>query len=113
VADETKEGGQRIPTWEALTRDEKSLLTFLECAQTDMGGRFHGQHTNEDDQDTMERWAEWGYLKFGRIAAEFCNPQGSHWVRLSPEAVDHAQRERRERQERMWAGRRYRTTEEA
>ena len=95
-----------------LTRDELSLLLFLETRAVDYGGRVATPHMNDDDRTIVDRWVEEGYVEYGRIALEDHNKQGTHWVKLSAEALKAAHQERTARIDRMWAARRFKTTAE-
>lgn len=85
-----------------MTRDERSLLLFLETRAVDYGGRVDGRHMNGEDFEIAKRWNEQGFVFFGRIVARHCNTQGGNWCKLSASAWTLAQAERLNRAERMW-----------
>lgn len=95
-----------------MTRDEQSLLLYLETCTTDNGGRVNHSRLNEADFNTATRWAREGFIGFGRIAAADVSYMGSHWVRLSDAAWKQVHQLRQARAERVWASRSYRTLEE-
>lgn len=101
---------------ELTTKDKRSLLLYLETRAVDHGGRIQDANMNADDFALAERWAETGYIEFGRIASEDLTggaiTASLHWCHLSSEAMDDAHRLRRERADRMWANRTWRTTAE-
>ena len=81
-----------------FTKDEKSLLLFLECAAVDYGGLFDARHTNSDDFKIMHEWAANGFIQFGRVAFhDIGTGNRSHWVVLSEAAWIEAHKERRSR----------------
>ena len=96
----------------AGTKDQRTLLLYLECRAVDTGGRVHGQHMNAEDFSQAAEWNEAGFIGFGRIASEDCDQYGAHWVTFSDAAWEAAHRERRARAERMLENRNYRTTAE-
>lgn len=101
-----------MKTLETMTKDEKSLLLYLETCAVDCSGKVQAVRMNSDDQKIVERWNAEGFVSYGRIASEDLNEYGSHWCHLSDEAWALAAAERRARAERLWKQRRWRTTEE-
>ena len=95
-----------------LTKDETSLLLYLETRAVDHAGRVDQRHMNDEDRKKCEDWADTGFISYGRIIATDCIPTGTHWVHLSTEAYALAALYRRERAERGWERKRYTTTEE-
>jgi hypothetical protein len=100
-----------------LSRDEQSLLLFLETCVVDHGGLVNLGHMNGGDYNIAERWAKEGFIQFGRVASATMPPVSrtsawSHWCQLSEEAWKSVRILRRERAERLWKSRSYRTTEE-
>lgn len=95
-----------------MSKDERSLLLFLETRAVDYGGKIDARMMNQDDFDIAEKWNENGFIGFGRIV--FRNIKGSetHWCRLSDEAWKLAHQERRNRWERMWLKKDWLTTED-
>ena len=96
----------------AGTKEQRSLLLYLEARSVDNSGRVDGQHMNGDDFEQAAAWHDAGFIGFGRIASEDCSEYGSYWVTLSDAAWEAAHRERRASAERMLAKRNYRTTAE-
>ena len=98
-----------------MTKDEKSLVLFLEVRATDNGGRVDVRHMNEGDMNIAEEWNVTEFISFGRIVYKDIATTGtksSHWCHLSDEAFGIAHQLRREKAERMWGKRNYRTTAE-
>jgi hypothetical protein len=96
-----------------MTKDEKSLLLFLETRAVDYGGRVNLQHMNQDDVKIAEKWNEEGFLEFGRIVIRNHNSDGTHWVKLTNEAFRVAHKLRRERADRMYQNRTWLSTKES
>lgn len=84
-----------------LTKDEKGLLLYLESRCVDNRGLIDPRRMNEEDFKTARRWAEQGFIQFGRIAFADCTPDRSHWCELSEEAWATAHAERKARFGRM------------
>lgn len=104
------------------TKEELNLLLYLESRAVDHGGLLDTALMNDEDWAVLEDWADANpnYVQYGRLSHHDIDRIGryraariTHWVRLSPEAVEDAQAERRARMERMWAKRTWTTTEEA
>lgn len=104
---------------EELTKDERSLLLFLETQAVDYGGVVDVAHMNRDDFAIAERWKGSGLIEFGRIASACISRspapnrmRPTHWVHLSDEAFALAHEERKARSARMWERRKWMTVEE-
>ena len=95
-----------------MTKDEKSLLLFLETRQVDYGGRVNIQHMNKTDMKIGERWNKQGFVGFGKIVMRNHNSDGTHWCKLSDDAFKVAVKLRRERADRMWQNKTWLSTEE-
>lgn len=99
-----------------MSRDQKSLLLFLEACAVDQGGAVNTAHMSKKDMGQAERWAKKGFIEWGRISMKHWRTPNqrsrSCWVRLSPEAWTAAHKERGERAERMWKVRSWKTTKE-
>ena len=96
-----------------LTKEQESLLLYLEARAVDSGGRVAAQHMNADDFEQAEKWTKEGFIEFGRVASNYMNERaGNYWVRLSDEAWQTAHAERRARADRVWERREWITTEE-
>lgn len=97
-----------------LTKDERSLLLYLETCAVDFGGLVDSRHMNAEDVAIAKRWSEEGFLEFGRMAMETIEKavsvRGRHstsWVHLSDEALTEAHELRAARAKRMWENRTY------
>jgi len=95
-----------------LTKTERSLLLFLECAAVDVAGIYHSESLNAEDRQIMDRWKSEALIDHGRVASETNNPNGRVWVKLSPTAMAAAHEERSARADRMWRQRGWITTAE-
>lgn len=96
-----------------MSKDERSLLLFLETRAVDYGGRVKEAHMNKEDFKIAEKWNEEGFIEFGRIVARNINTDGGHWVKLSDDAWKLAQEERKARATRMWENRTWISTEDS
>lgn len=96
-----------------MSKDERSLLLFLETRQVDYGGRVNLQHMNQIDMAIAEKWNEEGFIGFGRIVIRNHNSDGTHWCKLSEEAFKLAHEERINRANRMWENRTWLSTEDS
>lgn len=97
-----------------LTRDETSLLLYLETRAVDHGGAVDGARMNENDFAAARRWADEGLIGFGRITmSTIPGRQQSAWVTLSPEAWRLAHSARRKRASSSLETRRWESTAEA
>lgn len=99
------------------TKDERSLLLFLETRAVDHSGRVSTARMNDEDFEIATRWNEEEYVAFGRIAFEDIIELGTHntsthWCHLSPEAWSDVHELRRARAERLWESRTFRSTKE-
>lgn len=101
-----------MKTLNSLTKDERSLLLFLETRAVDHRGRVDTKHMNSEDMAIAAQWHLEGFVNFGRIASEDLNQYGSHWCHLSEQAWMLVAEERKARAERMWAKRTWKTTDE-
>lgn len=96
-----------MPTFtpETLTRDQKSILLYAECALVDRGGLLTGARMNEDDMANLKLFADAGILKFGRIPHALLrsasrssdNYPSTHWVEFTDVAWELAQKLRLDR----------------
>lgn len=100
-------------TADDMSRDEQSLLLYLETRCVDYGGRVSTKHMNSDDHAIAEHWNKSGFLEFGRIFSRDLSDAGTHWVKFTERAWDFAHQLRRQRYERSYANRRWQTTEES
>lgn len=98
-----------------LTKDERSLLLYLESVSVDNRGCVDTRKMNTADGEILERWAEERFVECGRIAAHSLDkapPNRCWWVTLSQPAWRAAHQERRARAERMWKERQFVLTKE-
>jgi len=95
-----------------MSKDERSLLLFLETRAVDFGGRVDTRHMNDIDMAIANRWNKESFVSFGRIVIRHHNSQGTHWCKLSEEAWELAHAERRQRELRLWHKRSWITTAE-
>lgn len=100
-----------------MTKEENSLLLYLETRAVDHAGRVDTLHMNDEDMGIASSWNAVGFILFGRIASAYLKTPkqvkyGTHWCRFSEEARQAACTERQARAERMWKARAWRTTEE-
>lgn len=95
-----------------MTREEISLLLYLETRSVDHSGRINSQHINSDDLDIIHRWEKEGFIEYGRICHADCTKDGSTWVHLSNNAIQAAHKARCAKAKRMWENKRYLTTKE-
>lgn len=87
-----------------MTKDEASLLLYLESRSVDDGGSVDVRRMNSDDFEIVTRWIEEGFIQFGRIAFHSIKSSGiTHWVKLSERAWIIAHTERRARADRGFA----------
>ena len=95
-----------------LSKDQRTLLLYLETCVVDHAGRVNGQHMNDGDFAQAAQWDREGFVGFGRVASECVNQYGAHWVEFTDESWAAAHAERRARAERTRSRRTYRTTAE-
>jgi hypothetical protein len=103
-----------------MNKEERSLLLYLETCAVDQGGSVESLRMNAEDFDILTRWAENGFVQFGRIysrdvtrLAKMSSRRPTNWVELSEEAWNAAHSERRARSKRMAGGRSWLKTDEA
>ena len=95
------------------TRDEKSLVLYLETCLVDSWGRVAGAHLNAEDIVIAENLTKEGLLQFGRLKFRAISKlnkdhptlsrQYHYWVRFTDKAWGCAGKWRRERSERILA----------
>jgi hypothetical protein len=90
---------------EEMTREERSLLLYLESCSVDYAGLVHCQKVNEDDITILKKWDESGFVSWSRITFNslqlLIDKHRTTLVRLSEEAWALAHQERRNRSIRM------------
>jgi len=98
---------------ETMSKDERSLLLYLECRSVDYGGRVDALHMNAEDLTIAKKWNEEGFIEFGRIVYRNITNAGTQFVKFSEEAWKLAHEERRARFNRMWLKRDWISTKES
>lgn len=93
-------------TAETMTKDEKSLLLYLEHCAVDASGRVMSSKMNKEDFAIAEKWNKEGFITFWRLLSEYIGEQirgytTDHVVSLSYPAWALAHEIRRTRAERM------------
>lgn len=101
-----------MKTLDTLTKDECSLLLFMESRAAHQGGRVKIAHMDAADMKIASRWNREGFVKFGRIRNAGLSEFGNHWCFLSDEAWILAHAERKARAARTWAKRQWKTIDE-
>lgn len=96
-----------------MSRDELSLLLYLETRVVDHGGSVDALRMSKDDFSKAAQWNAEGYLQFGRIYSKSIQALAghtgesaarvTHWVKLSERAWVDVAVERRARAERTFA----------
>lgn len=81
-----------MKTLKTMTKDERSLLLFLETQAVDHAGKVDGRHMNKDDFETAAKWDAEGFVNFGRVAFENVNEYGAHWCFFAITTATAAQR---------------------
>jgi hypothetical protein len=90
-----------------FTKNEQSILIYLETCLVDGRGRVDGRRMNDTDLRIIRKWMVDGYIRFGRLpfkCIDALHKMGiiaSHWVRLTDVAVRDAHTIRMERANRM------------
>jgi len=88
-----------------LTKEEKSLLLYMETQTVDYGGKLEGVRMNSGDFAIAKHWNETGFVQFGRIAfhdiTKHVRVARDLWCVLSEEAWAAAHAERRARGQRL------------
>ena len=84
-----------------MSKDEKSLLLYLESRAVDHGGLVSSPQMNDEDRAIAKRWNEEGFLKYSRIPSYLLNTAHgmSNCVELTDEAWETAAALRRARAE--------------
>lgn len=73
---------------DAMTKEQRSLLLFLETQAVDRGGMVSGENMNVEDFQIARQWAADKFIRFSRIPTSLL-AKGStrnHVVELSEEA---------------------------
>ena len=84
-----------------LTKDERSLLLYVETCAVDNGGLIHSLRVNDADREILKRWDKDGFVSYSRVtfkSLQLLNDKNhSNIVRLSDSAWKLAHEERRAR----------------
>ena len=101
-----------------LSKEEQSLLLYLESRAVDGAGTIDSRHINPEDYEKMKLWRQEGFIKMGRISKTKENEKKlpsiwcDHWVEMSELAWQAAQALRKERAERLLTNRLWLKAEE-
>lgn len=101
-----------------MTKDERSLLLFLETCAVDCGGLVDVKHINREDMALVKKWDESEFIRFGRVRFDdierlrIGHTHYTHWCELSELAFTLAHEERRARAVRMGKKRTWVRTDE-
>lgn len=99
---------------ETMSKEERSLLLYLETCMVDNRGRIDQKKLNNDDRHILEIWDDAGFIKFGKIHLDkYMESMGSYWIELSDKAWKLAHQERIARSKRMLEKRTWIKSEEA
>lgn len=72
-----------------MSKDERSLLLYLECRAVDHGGLVEAQHMNADDFAIVTKWIGCRFIRFSRIPSHLWGLTKTtcrHVVELSEQA---------------------------
>lgn len=71
-----------------MSKDEKSILIYMETRLVDYGGLLDGPKMNKADLDAAKKFQEEGLLDFGRIPAALleASKPSTHWVTFNDSA---------------------------
>ena len=89
-----------------FTKDEESLLLYLETCAVDSFGKVKSIHMNQDDFKLAEEWHKSGFIKFGRMLSTEIKRDSvrgyeyTHYVILSDDAWREVAKLRMERAKR-------------
>jgi len=91
-----------------FTKDERSLLLYLETCLVDNAGRCESLRMNKEDFENIEKFKEEGLIRFGRIPwseieklKKLYRSKYTHWVRFNERTWEIVWKLRKERSERM------------
>jgi hypothetical protein len=99
--DWSKDAMTATETVDRMTKEERSLLLYLETRAVDHGGYVCGANMNPADFDTARGWASAGFIRFSRLLSDL-KPEPhrfpvTHAVELTGESAACAAVERRRR----------------
>ena len=94
-----------------LSKDEESILLYLETCLVDNMGRLEGKRMNTIDLAIMEGWRRAGLIDYGRLLFKQIEKlrkmaggrEYTHWVLFTDKAWELAHRHRKIKSERMIA----------
>lgn len=95
-----------------LSKDERSLLIYLEAHAVDFGGKVASRHMNKEDFEITKQWNNKAFIAFGRIGLDYITAGFTNWVILSPLAWELAHQERKNRFKRIYSKRTWKKTSE-
>ena len=95
-----------------LTRDEMSLLLYIETCAVDYAGKIDVKCLNNKDFAILEKWNEEEFITFGRVAIEDITYNGAYWCLLSDKAWEVVHAERKNRAGILYLNRRWKKTGE-
>jgi len=90
-----------------MTKDQISLLLYLESRAVDHGGLIDSRQMNADDFQNAGLWDEDGFIEFGRVYSKHVKGSLTNWVHLTPEAWRVVQELRQQRSARLWENRNF------
>ncbi len=83
-----------------LTKQEISLLLYVETCCVDHDGKLDTTRINDEDRDILSKWNDLGYVYSGRLPIDIVQRDATMWVFMSNEAIGQAATERKARQDR-------------
>lgn len=97
-----------------LTKNEISLLLYLETRAVDHVGKVDMSRMNKEEFNICKEWAKEKFIHFGRIASKDIHKDSglTNWVVLSEEAWEIAHAKRKKRFVRSYKERKWITTAE-
>ena len=88
--------------YEDLTKDERSLLLYLEWCLVDHRGFVDMQRMNAEDTEIAKGWHESGFIEFRRVKMKnITDSHCTHFVRFTDDAWKLAHQERKARSKRI------------
>lgn len=84
-----------------MTKQERSLLIYLETCSVDNRGKIDPRRLNDDDIEILKEWEDYKFIKFGRVKTVDIKDHCCSWIILSDKAWEVAHDERKARAERM------------
>jgi len=88
-----------------MSKDERSILLYIECCAVDYGGLVDARKINKEDLEILKSWDKSGFVSFNRIGFDslqtLVDKNKSYLVALSEDAWKFAHEERRARNVRM------------